>query len=59
MLSLRAVEPDWLSVGDADGICEDVLGSGGSGICGHEAREEGVRLVGHDVLDRYARVVEG
>ena len=59
MLSLRAVEPDWLGVGDADSVCEDVLSSGGSGVCGHETREESICLVGHDVLDRYARVVKG
>ena len=32
MLSLRAVEPDWLGVGNADGVCEEVLGRGGSSV---------------------------
>jgi hypothetical protein len=59
MLSLGAVEPDRLRVRNPYGVREDlVLGHDGS-VCGHEAGEEGVGLVGHDVLDGDAGVVEG
>jgi hypothetical protein len=57
MLALRAVVPHWLCVLDANGVGEDA-GAGCVGD-GHEAGEEGVGLVGHDVCDRDARVVEG
>lgn len=56
MLCLRAVEPNGLCIHDADSVGQ--LLSGGVGGCGHEAGEEGVGLVGHDVLDGYAGVVE-
>lgn len=56
MLSLRAVEPHWLCVHDAN--CVGQLLSGGVGCCRHKSREKGVGLVGHDILDGYARVVE-
>jgi hypothetical protein len=57
MLALRAVVPHWLCVLDADGVGQDAR-AGGVGD-GHEAGEEGVGLVGHDVCDGDARVVEG
>jgi hypothetical protein len=59
MLALRTVEPDRLCVLDANGVGQYV-GCGTEGSVGrHEAREEGIGLVGHDVLDRYAGLVEG
>ena len=58
VLCLRAVEPDGLAVRDADGVGEQ-RGVARRGGGGHEAREEGVGLVGHDVLDGHAGVVEG
>jgi len=57
MLALRAVVPHWLRVFNADGVGQDA-GAGGVGG-GHEAREEGIGLVGHDVCDGNARVVKG
>jgi hypothetical protein len=57
MHPLRAVEPNGLFIHNADGVGQ--LLSGGVDGCGHEAGEEGVGLVSHDVLDGYAGVVEG
>jgi hypothetical protein len=59
MLALRTVEPHGLGVLDADGVGQDVGGSSERGVGGHEAREEGVCLVGHHVLDRDTGLVEG
>jgi hypothetical protein len=59
MFALGAVVPDRLRVLDADGVDElDARGAKGV-VSGHEAREEGVGLVRHDVLDGDTRVVEG
>jgi hypothetical protein len=59
MLRLRAVEPYGLCVHDADRVSED-LGSCSDGSVGrHESREKGGSHVGHDILNRYARLVEG
>jgi hypothetical protein len=58
MLCLGAVEPNGLGILDPDRVCENlVLGREGS-VCRHETGEEGFGLVGHDVLDRDAGVVE-
>lgn len=59
MLGLRAVIPDGLRVGYTDCVCHDLVLCGKGSVGGHEAGEEGVGLVGHNVLDRYAWVVEG
>ena len=59
MLSLRTVEPYRLGILDPDRICQDLGSRCERSVRGHEAREEGVGLVGHDVLDRDAGVVEG
>lgn len=59
MLALRAVEPDWLRICDTDGVCEDLTCSSNGSVCRHEAGEEGIGFVGHDVLDGCAWVVEG
>jgi hypothetical protein len=56
MHSLRAVEPNGLLIHDADGVSQSL--SGGVDGRGHEPGKEGVGLVGHDVLDRYAGVVK-
>jgi hypothetical protein len=58
MLALGAVEPNWLCICDADGVGEDLACSSQRGVCGHEAGEESVSLVGHYVLDGHAWVVE-
>lgn len=58
MLSLRAVEPYWLCVFDVDGVGQDVGCSTERSVGGHEAGEECVGLVRHDVLDGHARLVE-
>ena len=55
MLRLRAVEPDGLSIHDADRVGEN----GGSGsVRGHEAGEEGGAHVSHHVLDGHTGLVE-
>jgi hypothetical protein len=59
MLSLRAVKPHWLRILDANRVCQDLAGGSERSVRGHEAREEGVGFVGHDVLDGDAGVVEG
>lgn len=59
MLSLRAVEPNRLRIFDADGVGQDVCACAEGGVGGHEAGEEGVSLVGHDVCDWDAGLVEG
>jgi hypothetical protein len=59
MLCLRAVEPYWLGVGDADGVGQDVGAGAEGGVGGHEAGEERVGLVGHDVGNWDAGVVKG
>jgi hypothetical protein len=59
MLPLRTVEPYRLGIFDVDCIGQDVGGSTERSISRHEAREESVRLVGLDVLDGYAGLVEG
>ena len=59
MLALGAVEPDGLLVCDADSVGEDLACGGQGGVGGHEAGEEGVGLVAHDVLNGGAWVVEG
>jgi hypothetical protein len=59
MLALRAVEPDGLCVLDTNGVGQDVGCGTEGGVGRHEAREESIGLVGHDVLDWYAGLVEG
>ena len=59
MLALRTVEPHWLVILDADGVCQDVLGGSESGVGRHEARVEGIGLVGDHVLDGYTRLIKG
>jgi hypothetical protein len=59
MLSLGAIEPNRLRVRNPYGVREDLVLSRDGSVCGHEAGEEGVGLVGHDVLDGDAWVVEG
>jgi hypothetical protein len=59
MLSLRTVEPYRLGIFDVDGVGQDVGGSTERSISRHEAREESIRLVGLNVLDGYAGLVEG
>lgn len=59
MLSLRAVVPDRLGVHDADGVCQTVLGLSERNVGRHEAREESVCNVGHDILHGHARLVKG
>jgi hypothetical protein len=58
MLALRTVEPNWFGVHHADRVGQDIGAGTERRIGRHEAREESISLVGHDVLDRYARVVE-
>jgi hypothetical protein len=58
MLALRTVEPNWLGVHDTDRVGQDVGGGTERSIGRHEAGEESVGLVGHDVLDGYARIVK-
>lgn len=59
MLGLRTVEPHRLCVVDTNGVGQ-YIGCGAEGSVGrHEAREESVGLVGHDILNRYAGLVEG
>lgn len=59
MFTLRTVEPDRLRVGNTNSVGQDLVRCGEGSVGRHETREEGVGLVGHDVLDGYARVVEG
>jgi hypothetical protein len=59
MLALRAVEPNGLCVLDANGVGQDIGCGTEGGVGRHEAREEGIGLVGHDVLDWYAGLVKG
>jgi hypothetical protein len=59
MLALGAVEPHWLGILDVDRVGQNVRSSSERSVGWHEAREEGVRLVGHHVLDRYAGLIEG
>jgi hypothetical protein len=59
MLALRTVEPHWLVILDADSVGQDVGGRSESSVGGHEARVEGVGLVGDHILDRYAWLIEG
>ena len=58
MHPLGAVVPDWLGVHDTDGVSQQVSGSNRSGVGGHEARVESIRLVRHDVLDRHTWLVK-
>ena len=59
MLALRTVEPDGLVVRNADSVRQKLGCRVHRCRCWHEAGEESVCLVGHDVLNRYARIVEG
>jgi hypothetical protein len=59
MLCLGAVEPHRLCVFDVDSVGENALLSAVRCVGGHEAGEERVGLVGHDILDGYAGLVEG
>ena len=59
MSSLRAVEPNRLRILDTDSVGQDIRCSAEGSVGRHEAGEESVCLVGHDVLDGYARVVKG
>jgi hypothetical protein len=59
MLSLRAVEPHGLRVLNMDRVGQDVRSSSERSVGWHEAREEGVCLVGHHVLDWYAGLIKG
>lgn len=58
MLSLSAIEPDGLVILDRYGVGEELVRRSGGSVGGHEAGEESICLVGHDVLDGYARVIE-
>ena len=58
MLALGAVEPYRLCILNTDGVGQDLRRCGDRRVGGHEAREEGIGLVGHDVLDGDTRVVE-
>lgn len=58
MLSLRAVVPHWLVILNANGVCKDICCAAKRSIGGHKAREECVGLVGHDIANRYTRVVK-
>lgn len=58
MLCLRAVEPHWFRICDANSVCEDLRCCADGSVGGHEAGVESVGLVGHDVLDGDAGVVE-
>lgn len=59
MLGLRTVEPDGLRVGNANSVSQDLVCCSEGSIGRHETREESVGLVRHDVLDGYARIIEG
>ena len=59
MLALRAVEPHGLVIGNTDGVCQDLAGSGERSVGRHETREEGVGLVGHHLRDGHAGVIKG
>ena len=59
VLRLRAVEPYWLGVHDADCVCENLRGCADGSVCGHEAREESGGHVAHDVLNGHTGLVEG
>lgn len=58
MLPLGAVEPYWLGILDTDRVCEDLVLCGEGSVSGHVAGEEGVGIVGHNVLNGNTRVVE-
>lgn len=61
MFALGAVVPHGLGILDVNGVGQNARLAScavGGGRGGHEAREEGVGLVGHDVLDGDAGVVE-
>jgi hypothetical protein len=59
VLALRAVKPDGLVIGDANSVGKKLRCRVCRSARGHEPRIECIGLVGHDVLDRYARVIEG
>lgn len=59
MLSLGAVIPHWCFAGNANGVGENVLQVRDGAVRGHESREESVRLIWHDIVDRRARPIEG
>lgn len=58
MFGLGTVEPYGLCILDADCVGQDLRCGGDGGVGGHEAGEEGIGLVGHDVLDRHTWVIE-
>jgi hypothetical protein len=58
VLSLGAVEPDGLGVGNANSVREELRRIPSSGGSRHETREESIGLVRHHVLDRDAGVVK-
>jgi hypothetical protein len=59
VLSLRAVKPHRLRVFDMNSVRQDAFLRAVRGVGGHEAGEEGVGFIGHDVLDWDAGLVEG
>jgi hypothetical protein len=58
VLSLGAVEPDGLGVGNANSVREELGRVASSRRSRHEARVESIGLVGHHVLDGDAGVVK-
>jgi len=59
VLTLRAIEPDWLRILDMNGVSQDAFLRAVRGVGGHEAGEKGIGFIGHDVLDWNAGLVEG
>jgi hypothetical protein len=58
VLSLGAVEPDGLGIGNANSVREELGRVASSRGSRHETREESIGLVRHHVLDRDAGVVK-
>jgi hypothetical protein len=55
---LGAVEPCWGCIHNTDSECQNVLRVSDCPIRRHKAGEESIRLVRHDILNRYAWVGE-